>query len=344
MDSRNDHNHTEPHSRFSDHIHHEHHHPHPDGRLLRKIAAALHLPGFGHDHLDPAADEVIYQNKLGLRTIKLSLWILGITTGLQFVIYILSGSVALLADTVHNLGDTLNSVPLLIAFILAKRLPNKRFTYGYGRAEDVAGLLIVFSIGFSAVYILWQSIDKLIHPEPLSRLGWLTAAALIGFIGNEIVALMEIRVGRTIGSEAMVADGLHARTDGLTSLAVLLAAGGTWLGYPIIDPIIGIFIGWIIIGITWNATKAVFLRLMNGVNPDLTLKTEKSILSHPEIERIARLQLCWIGHRLQGEVVLVAKGALSIRQINDLTTHIQHHLSHALPCVNHFTIQLNAAD
>ncbi len=223
---------TDVHEHTYAHDHNHDHHEHNNG-IIDTIAAALHLPGYGHDHehshIGLAGDSALHDNELGIRTLKLALLVLGITTLLQVLIYVASGSVALLADTIHNLGDALNSIPLWIAFMLARRLPNKRYTYGYGRAEDVAGLLIVLSIAFSAAYILWESVQKLINPQPLYNLGWVAAAAIIGFVGNEIVAMMQIRVGRKIGSEAMVADGLHARTDGLTSLAVLIAVIDTVL-------------------------------------------------------------------------------------------------------------------
>src|SRR5690606_8955474 len=182
---------------------------------------------------------------------------LAITAILQIFIVWLSGSVALFADTVHNIGDGLNSIPLLIAFYLARRVATRRYTYGFGRAEDVAGIFIVLSIAFSAGMIFWESYQKLVNPEPLTNLGWLAAAAIVGFLGNEFVAWFQIRVGKRIGSAAMVADGMHARTDGLTSLAVLIAVAGSWLGYPIVDPIVGILIGIAILFITWDATKTM---------------------------------------------------------------------------------------
>jgi cation diffusion facilitator family transporter len=155
-------------------------------------------------------------HEAGIGTVWLAFVALMMTAALQIVIVAWSGSVALLADTIHNIGDGLNSIPLLIAFYLARRMATRRYTYGFGRAEDVAGIFIVLSIAFSAGVIFWQSIQKLIHPQPITNLGWVAAAAIIGFLGNEAVALLQINVGRKIGSAALVADGLHARTDGLT--------------------------------------------------------------------------------------------------------------------------------
>ncbi len=208
-----------------------------------------------HDHSDLAADRAFADNEAGIRTVWLALGALTVTSVLQLAIVFASGSVALLADTAHNIGDGLNSIPLLIAFYLARKVATRRYTYGYGRAEDIAGIFIVLSILVSAGIIFWESFQRFLDPQPLTNLGWVAAAAIIGFLGNEAVAVMQIRVGNRIGSEALIADGLHARTDGLTSLAVLLAAIGSWLGFPLADPIIGLLIGVAILFITWDATQ-----------------------------------------------------------------------------------------
>ncbi len=321
---------------------HPHSHSHEESRNpLVKVAQVLHLPGFGHDH-DLRQDSAILDNELGIRTVKLALLALGLTTLLQVAIYVASGSVALLADTVHNFGDALNSIPLLLAFMLARRLPNRRYTYGYGRAEDLAGILIVVSIAFSAGYILYESIRKLIDPQPLEYLEWVAAAAGIGFLGNEFVALLQIRVGRRIGSEAMVADGFHARVDGLTSLAVLIAVLGTWLGFPILDPLIGILIGIAIVGITWGATKSMWYRLMDAVDPELIHTVEHVVEHHPEIKSADRIQLRWVGHRLHGEMVFEVEGSLTIQESDALIHHLHHHLEHDLPNLGGVTIRLKS--
>ncbi len=134
---------------------------------------------------------------------------------------LISGSVALLADTIHNFSDALTAVPLWIAFALGRRAASRRYTYGYGRAEDVAGVVIVGMIFFSALVAAYESYQKIVNPQPLSNLGWVMVAAVVGFLGNEAVAIFRIRIGREIGSAALIADGQHARVDGITSLAVL---------------------------------------------------------------------------------------------------------------------------
>ena len=281
---------------------HSHDHHHHSNNILVKIAMALHLPGFTHDHshADLAADRAFLDNQLAVRTVWIALVALGLTTALQVVIYIASNSVALLADTVHNLGDALNSIPLLFAFYIARRAANKRYTYGYGRLEDIAGVFIVISIGFSAAYILYESIQRLLNPLPLENLEWIALAALVGFVGNEMVALMQIRVGRRIGSDAMIADGQHALIDGLTSLAVLIAVIGTLIGLPILDPIVGVIIGFAIVGITWNAIKAVWYRMMDAVDPHLVEHVEAHVLALDGVVEIETLRLRWVGHRMYG--------------------------------------------
>ncbi|MBZ0292911.1 MAG: cation diffusion facilitator family transporter [Anaerolineae bacterium] len=325
-----DHTHAPDHHHGHDHGAGHHHHEHGGG-VINVIGRALHLPGFGHDHdhgyTDLAADTAIHDNELGIRTIWLALLALGITTALQIVIYVASGSVALLADTVHNLGDALNSVPLLIAFYLARRPATRRYTYGYGRAEDIAGVLIVVSIAFSASYILVESAQKLINPQPLDNLGWVAAAALIGFVGNELVAVMQIRVGRQIGSDAMVADGQHARVDGLTSLAVLIAVIGTLIGIPILDPIIGMVIAIAIVGITWSAIKTVWYRLMDAVDPGLVHQIEHIVQDHVGgVRQVATLRARWVGHRLFVEMTIVVDASLSLVDGHEIAEAVRHSL------------------
>jgi len=191
------------------------------------------------------------------------------TAVFQVVIVLLSGSVALLADTIHNFGDAVTAVPLWFAFVLARQKPSRRFTYGYGRVEDLAGVVIVLIILVSAVVAAYESVDRLLHPRTVTHLWAVGGAAVIGFLGNEVVAQFRLRVGREIGSAALIADGYHARVDGLTSLAVLLGAIGVWLGLPLADPIIGLLITVVILHIVWESGKGVFTRLLDGIDPEM---------------------------------------------------------------------------
>jgi cation diffusion facilitator family transporter len=283
------------------HSHGDHGHEHPSG--ARGFLTGLLNP-HSHDHGNLAADRAFADNQAGIRTVWIALAALTVTSLLQLSIVFASGSVALLADTAHNIGDGLNSIPLLIAFYLARKAATRRYTYGYGRAEDIAGIFIVLSILVSAGVVFWESFQRLLNPQPLEVIGWVAAAAVIGFLGNEAVAIFQIRAGKRIGSEALIADGLHARTDGLTSLAVLLAAGGSKLGFALADPIIGLLIGVAILFITWDATKRIWYRLMDTVEPEIIDQVEMAVTTYPWVQSIKRLRLRWVGHQLQGDMVL----------------------------------------
>jgi cation diffusion facilitator family transporter len=335
-DDSHNHPHPRDHEPDDDHAH-GHDHSHNSG-WWNALTSALHLPGYGHADARPGHGDALFNNELGIRTIRLALLALGVTTLLQVAVYIASGSVALLADTVHNLGDALNSIPLWIAFVLARRAANKRYTYGYGRAEDIAGLLIVLSIAFSAGYSVWESIQKFIHPQPLTNLGWVAAASVVGFIGNELVALMQIRVGRRIGSEAMVTDGLHARTDGFTSLAVLIAVGGAWLGYPIVDPIIGLLIGVAIVFIARDAIIAMWYRLMDAVDPKLMDRADSCIRAYPDVRSIKRLRMRWVGHSLHLDAAIAVEGNMGMIDAHRIVEGVSLALFHALPTLDDVTI------
>ena len=303
------------------------------GGPLGMLAAVFHL--HGHEHAAPdLSSDPAFATREGIRTIWIALGSLSVTTILQVAIVLTSGSVALLADTVHNLGDALNSIPLLIAFYLARRVATRRYTYGYGRAEDVAGVIIVLSIVFSAGYILWESFQKLLDPQPIQQLPWVAGAAVIGFLGNEAVALFQIRTGRRIGSESLIVDGMHARIDGLTSLVVLIAVFGSLLGYPIVDPIVGLLIGVTIIFIARDATKRVWYRLMDAVDPIIIDQIEQYTSEVAGVEQITSIRARWSGHELRAEVGIIigeertlAQGHQIAEQVRELLLKYVRHLS-----------------
>lgn len=322
------------HTHGDEHPHDDHQHEHGDEHghshgmgLGGWMNTVFHFHGHSGKHQNRASDPALNTAE-GIRTVWIALVALGITTILQIAIVFTSGSVALLADTLHNLGDTLNSIPLLIAFYLARRAATRRFTYGFGKAEDVAGIFIVLSIAISAGIGLWQSFQKLLHPVPMTHLEWVAAAAVIGFLGNEAVALLQIRVGRKIGSAAMVADGLHARTDGLTSLAVLVAVIGTYFGYPLVDPIVGLLIGIAILFITRDAMVTVWYRLMDAVDPAIVDQAEKVAAKVPGVVRVEQTRVRWMGHQLQVEMQIVVDEDLSTRASYALVEEVRHALFH----------------
>lgn len=297
----------------------------------------------GHEHTSLNTDPVFAANEEGIRTVWIAIVALAVTSILQIWIVNLSGSIALLADTVHNIGDTLNSIPLLIAFYLARRVATRRYTYGFGRAEDVAGVLIVLSILVSAGVVFWESFQKLIDPQPIENVPWVALAAIVGFLGNEAVAILQIRTGRKIGSDAMIADGLHARIDGLTSLAVLIAAGGTLIGLPFLDPIIGLLIGIAILFITRDATIRIWYRLMDAVDPALVAQIEYYASNVEGVNQIVRLRVRWVGHQLFAEMTIAVEETLSLIESDQIASRVQSVLRSVIPHLTEITIHVNPA-
>jgi cation diffusion facilitator family transporter len=283
-----------------------------------------------HDYAD-AVDDALASSAQGIRAVKVSLVVLGLTAVFQLIVVGFSGSVALAADTIHNFSDALTAIPLWIAFVLGRRAASKRYTYGLGRAEDLAGLFVLVMIALSALLAGYESVRRLIHPTPIDNLGWVAAAGVIGFLGNELVALYRIRVGRQIGSAALVADGMHARTDGFTSLAVVFGALGVWLGFPLADPIIGLLITAAILMVLRTAARDVFARLLDGVDPGLVASAERTLAAEPGVIGVPRVRMRWIGHRLHADAELDVDPAMSLRQAHELAHHAEHSLSHAVP-------------
>ncbi|MGH3726256.1 MAG: cation diffusion facilitator family transporter [Mycobacterium sp.] len=286
--------------------------------------------GHSHDVAD-SIDDALTSGAAGVRAVKISLAALMLTAAFQVSIVVISGSVALAADTIHNFSDALTAVPLWLAFVLETRAATKRYTYGFGRAEDLAGLFVVLMIALSAAIAGYEAVMRLIHPVPIGQLGWVAAAGVAGFVGNELVALYRIRVGRRIGSAALVADGLHARTDGFTSLAVVLGAGGVALGYPLADPIIGLVITVAILAVLRTAVRDVFRRLMDGVDPALVNAAETTLAAQPGVRTVRSVRLRWIGHRLHADAELDIDPDISLDEAHRIAHEAEHELTHAVP-------------
>jgi cation diffusion facilitator family transporter len=284
----------------------------------------------GHGHTHGAVDPTIVTSERGIWAIKWSFVGLMATALLQLVVVVLSGSVALLSDTIHNFGDAATAIPLWIAFALTRLGASRRFTFGYGRVEDLAGVVIVLIILFSAVVAGYQAVERLINPQPVGFLWAVAAASLVSFMGNETVAVFRIRVGQEIGSAALVADGYHARTDGWTSLAVLLGAVGVWLGYPLADPIVGLLIAAAILLIVWQAGKAVFTRLLDGVEPEAIEEIRHAASQVPGVEDVSEVRARWLGHRLHAEVNVAVDPDLSVAEGHAIARELNHRLLHHL--------------
>jgi cation diffusion facilitator family transporter len=333
--------------------HHVQHRDHEHGdtsgpQASRRWSRLAHPIGelFGIRHSHDAADQVdhaLETDAAGRQAMLISLVGLVLTAAIQAIVVAFSGSVALLGDTLHNVADALTAVPLLIAFRLARRPATARYTYGYGRAEDVAGLFVIAMIALSCVLTGYEAIDRLFHPRPVEHLWAVAAAALVGFAGNETVARYRITVGRRIGSAALVADGLHARTDGFTSLAVLFAAAGTALGWRRADPLVGLFITIAIIAVLRSAVRQVGARLMDAVDPKLVDQATTSIVSVDGVRGVDQLRLRWIGHTLRAEADITLDPDLTLATAHDIAHHTEARLLADVPRLTAATIHANPA-
>ncbi len=289
-----------------------------------------------HSHalLDTAAPS----GREATRALALSLGVLGATAALQLLIVALSGSVALLGDSVHNFADALTAIPLGIAFVVGRRPPNARYTYGYGRAEDLAGIFIVAVIALSAAAAAWESIERLAHPRGVDQLGWVVAAGLVGFAANEAVALYRTRVGRRIGSAALVADGAHARSDGLTSLAVVAGAVGVASGWRSADAVVGLVITLAIAGVLWGAARDVYRRFMDSVDPSVVATVQEVLEGTAGVERVEAVRLRWVGHDLWAEAEVVSDCELSVAEAHEIAEEAHHRLLHQVAHLARATI------
>ena len=304
------------------HHHHGHHHDH------------------GHSHTHGAIDPAIATSERGLWAVKWSLVGLLITACLQAGVFWLSGSVALLADLIHNIGDALTALPLGVAFIIGRRKPTERFAYGYGRLEDLAGLAVVGVVLVSALITAYESVDRFYRPQPLHHLGALAAAACIGFIGNEIVALFRMKVGREINSAALVADGQHAMADGLVSLAVLCSAIGVGLGYTWADPVIGLVITGVLLKIVWESGQTIFTRLLDGVEPDVIAEIYHAAEHGVPVNNIREVRARWLGHRLDVELAIAVPGHSTLNTEQVLIEKVRSQLQQHIPYLGRVAIQL----
>ncbi len=320
---------------------HEYEHDHAERDFRSRISHFL-IP-HSHQYQTAALDAALATER-GIWVVKVSLVALLVTALFQIGIVAISGSVALLSDTIHNFSDALTAIPLGLAFTLSRRARNTRFTYGYGRAEDVAGVLIVLMILFSAVEAIYQSVLKLIQPQPISNLQWVAVAAVIGFLGNELVALLRVRVGKEIGSAALVADGMHARVDGFTSLAVLAGAIGVWLGFPLLDPLIGLGIGIAILFIVWDAARDMAYRVMDAVDPEVPALVETIAHKTKGVMDVHDVAVRWVGHRQRTEFHITVDCQMTTCESHEIAETIRHELFHTMPALVDATVHVDPCE
>ena len=316
---------------------HEHEHAH-SGFFSRFFHFHDHGGGHAHGTIDPS----VATSEHGIKALKWSFLALLLTAAVQVVVVWLSNSVALLADTIHNFADAGTAIPLWIAFTLARRPASPRFTYGLGRVEDLAGMVIVLVILSSALVALWEAVGRFIHPASVANLLAVAGAGLVGFLGNEIAAYIRIRTGKAINSAALIADGYHARADGLTSLAVVVGAAGVWIGFPLADPIVGIIITMTIFGIVWQSSKAVVTRMLDGVEPDIVRELRHAVEHAAEVKHVSSVRARYLGHRLQGEVTVAVDPSLTIAETDSLVSEIKAHALDHLPALDRLVVVTTA--
>jgi cation diffusion facilitator family transporter len=303
-----------------------------------------HHDGTAHRHTHGTLDPTLVTTQRGLWAIKWSFVGLGATALIQVLIVWMSGSMALLADTIHNFGDAATALPLWIAFMLARRPPSPRFTYGLGRAEDLAGVIMVVLIFCSAIVAGYEAVARLFNPQPIAYLGAVMGAALLGFLGNEAVALLRIKVGQEIGSAALIADGYHARVDGWTSLAVLAGTGGAWLGYPIVDAVVGLVITAAILRIVWESGATILTRLLDGVDPTVLADIAHALRHIPEVQEVTQVRVRWVGHRLHAELNIAVHPQLSVAQGHAIAAEVRHQLLHHVQHLANAVIHVDPLD
>jgi cation diffusion facilitator family transporter len=295
-----------------------------------------------HAHAHGVVDPVLVTSARGLDALKLSFLILGLAALIELGVVVLSGSVGLLADMIHNAADACTAIPLAIAFVMSRRAPTDRFTYGYGRVEDLAGVAIVLVILASAIAIAYEAVPRLIRPEPIGALGAVAAAGIVGFIANEAAAQIRTRAGNEIHSAALVADGHHARVDGLASLAVAAGAGAVKLGYPIVDPIVALAITILIFVMVFDSARTVSIRLLDGVDPGLIAEL-RHIGEHVRgIRGVREIRARWIGHRLHADASIALEGSLSVDEAAELVERLRHEASHHLPQLSALHVSIDS--
>jgi cation diffusion facilitator family transporter len=321
-------------------------------RLMAEHFHDRHDPGHGnghgyphrhgkHGHSHGTIDPSITTSERGIWAIKWSFIGLAVTALLQIVVVLLSHSVGLLADAIHNVGDAATAIPLWIAFTLSRWKPNEKFTYGYGRVEDLAGIAIVLTIFASAVIAAYETVQRFLHPQPVGYLWAVMAASVIGFIGNEAVAIFRIRVGREIESAALIADGYHARIDGWTSLAVFFGAVGVWMGYALADPVVGALITIAIAQIVWQSAKAIFTRALDGVDPKIIDELRHAATHVRGVEKVTDVRARWLGHRLYAEMNVAVAPQLSVEEGHAVAKEVRHEAMHQVGYLSNVVIHID---
>ena len=317
------------------HLHNVDHVHRGPSHFLRNLFAQ-----HSHDAND-SIDQALESSTDGIRAVAVSLVILLVTSGIEALVVAASVSVALLGDTLHNAADALTAVPLWLAFKLGRQPPTRRFTYGFGKSEDVAGVAIIGLIALSAGFAGLEAVERFLHPRSVSHLGYVMAAAVVGAVGNEVVALYRIRVGRRIGSASLEADGLHARTDGVTSLLVLVGAIAVAFGLHWADPAVGLLITVALLIVGYRTTRSVAQRLLDAVDPAVIERIITTVAAVEGVVGVSEVQARWVGHRLLAQLRIVVDSGLSVTVAHEIGEAAHHELLHKVSNLSNAIIHVD---
>ena len=329
-----DHNHADHNHDHDDHNHDDHNHDHDDHD--HEQPGDHGHGGRGHEHGRVDAD--LYGDRAGLRAVQIATAGMLLVSLIQLTIAIIGGSAGLFADALHNMGDVLTTVALWIAFVVSRRAANRRYTYGYYRTEDLAGIFIVLVIIASAVAGAIESILKLSSGNVPTQLYLSMAAAAIGCIGNEILAQYKISVGKRINSVPLVADGQHSRIDGLTSLAALVGLIGVRLGWPLADPIAGLLITVVILSVVYTTARSVLQRLLDAVDPHMVPSIVETASAVEGVAAANSVRARWVGHTLHIAMNIEVDPQLTLLKAHEIAEQVRHRLFHEIKGVSEVSI------
>jgi cation diffusion facilitator family transporter len=302
------------------HDHVEHAHDHGKGKHEHGGK------GRGHEHGKVDAD--LYGNRAGLRAVQISTAGMLLVSAIQFAIAWIGGSAGLFADALHNFGDVFTTIALWIAFVISNRAANQRYTYGYYRAEDLAGIFIVLVIIASATASAVESMQKLTSGNIPTQIYLSMAAALVGVAGNELLAQYKVSVGKRIHSVSLIADGHHSRIDGLTSLAAFIGLLGVKLGFPKADPIAGIVITFVIVTVVFSTSRSVLQRLLDAVDPHVVPSIITIASAVPGVEQVTDVRARWVGHTLHVVMNIEVDAELTLLKAHAIAEEVRHQLFH----------------
>jgi cation diffusion facilitator family transporter len=271
--------------------------------------------------------------KAGLRAIRLSAAVLAVAAGAQLAVVAIGGSAGLFASALDNLGDVISTVALALAFMAARRAADDRYTFGYQRLEDLAGVVVVAVIWASAGLAAFESFRKLVGEHRPTAIGVGIAVAIVGAIANEVVARYKMRVGRSIGSQPLIADGRHARIDALASVAAFAGLLGVKLGWRGADPIAGLLITVAIVAIAWDASRHVLARVLDAVDPEIVDRIMHVASETEGVAGLGRVQARWAGRSLYVSLTVAVDGNLSVADAHAVGEAVHHQVLHELPGV-----------